>query len=453
MLIKSFTHLADHLYKVSKKLLLMVSLLVCQQAQAQITAIPDTNFELALIAFGYDTLPLNGSVPTANIDTITTLVVGGHNIYDLKGITDFVALEDLGCSYNYITTLDLSGNPYLEELDCNDNQITSIDLSNNTLLNKLYCQDNNQLTALDCSNNPLLTTINCNNCSIDSLELGIQQINALRCANNELVYLNIANSTGLGLLHCENNFLPSLDLSIHTFLHSLRVQNNLLTTLNLTGVALIDELFCQNNLLTALDISTCNNLLYVNCDSNQLSNLIVNYGLTDLICRYNQLITLDVSNSIDLGYLDCSNNVLTALYCPKIEFYTLYCDNNMISSLTVDGFQDFSCTNNLLSYLNVKTGYNTTAYGFNTTNNPNLNCIQVDDSTWSANNWLNIDAQHYFSDTCALPSTAIEQQQQEVNKQLLRIIDVLGRESTPKKNTPLFYRYDDGSVEKKLIVE
>jgi len=32
-------------------------------------------------------------------------------------------------------------------------------------------------------------------------------------------------------------------------------------------------------------------------------------------------------------------------------------------------------------------------------------------------------------------------------------VDVLGRETPYKKNTPLFYLYDDGTVEKKLIIE
>ncbi|MBC8464652.1 MAG: hypothetical protein H8D62_03140, partial [Bacteroidetes bacterium] len=37
-------------------------------------------------------------------------------------------------------------------------------------------------------------------------------------------------------------------------------------------------------------------------------------------------------------------------------------------------------------------------------------------------------------------------------KNLLRIVDVLGRESKPKPNVPLFYIYTDGTVEKKIVV-
>ena len=39
-----------------------------------------------------------------------------------------------------------------------------------------------------------------------------------------------------------------------------------------------------------------------------------------------------------------------------------------------------------------------------------------------------------------------------INKKLVKIIDVLGRETNPT-NTPLFYIYDDGTVEKKIIIE
>ena len=39
------------------------------------------------------------------------------------------------------------------------------------------------------------------------------------------------------------------------------------------------------------------------------------------------------------------------------------------------------------------------------------------------------------------------------NKQLIRITDMLGRNATPTTNATLFYVYDDGSVEKKMILK
>ena len=45
-------------------------------------------------------------------------------------------------------------------------------------------------------------------------------------------------------------------------------------------------------------------------------------------------------------------------------------------------------------------------------------------------------------------------EQRNNNRKLIKIVDILGRTSTEKQtNTPLFYIYDNGSVEKKIIIE
>jgi len=40
-----------------------------------------------------------------------------------------------------------------------------------------------------------------------------------------------------------------------------------------------------------------------------------------------------------------------------------------------------------------------------------------------------------------------------VNKKLIKVCDVLGREVNIDFNTTLFFIYDDGSVEKKMIIQ
>ena len=42
---------------------------------------------------------------------------------------------------------------------------------------------------------------------------------------------------------------------------------------------------------------------------------------------------------------------------------------------------------------------------------------------------------------------------QNTDRQLFKIVDILGRDAKGKKNQPLFYIYDDGKVEKKIILE
>jgi hypothetical protein len=40
-----------------------------------------------------------------------------------------------------------------------------------------------------------------------------------------------------------------------------------------------------------------------------------------------------------------------------------------------------------------------------------------------------------------------------VERKLLRIVDVLGRNAKKESNVPLFYFYNDGAVEKKFIID
>ena len=46
-----------------------------------------------------------------------------------------------------------------------------------------------------------------------------------------------------------------------------------------------------------------------------------------------------------------------------------------------------------------------------------------------------------------------EKNGQNDNKQLIKIVDLLGRESKDLKNQPLFYIYDNGTMDKKIIIE
>ena len=111
------------------------------------------------------------------------------------------------------------------------------------------------------------------------------------------------------------------------------------------------------------------------------------------------------------------------------------------------------CKNNNLTSLDVRNGNNTNFIEFECENNPNLTCINVDDSLWLTNIWTvangNIDSQHYFSTNCALPSQV---QEHSINKEILKVIDLLGRE-TKQTNIPLLYLYDDGTVEKRIVIE
>ena len=119
-------------------------------------------------------------------------------------------------------------------------------------------------------------------------------------------------------------------------------------------------MICNQNQLTSLDLSNNNALTLLICNQNQLTSLDLsnNNALTGLICNQNQLTSLDVSN----------NNALTGLICN---------DNQLIS-------------------LDVRNGNNIIIGTFDTTNNPNLTCIYVDDASYSTTNWTDIDPASTF---------------------------------------------------------
>ena len=197
-----------------------------------ITAIPDANFEQALIDYNLDS-EIDGQVLTANINGITSIDLGGLNISDLTGIEGFTALEYLRCEYNQLTRLDVSQNTALEYLECNNNGLTSLDVSSNANLITLIC-NSNELTELIVSSNTALEIL----ASYDNqlTELIVSSNTALEILasyDNQLTELIVSSNPALKILTCNSNNLTTLDLSSNTNLEILSVDNNQLETLDI----------------------------------------------------------------------------------------------------------------------------------------------------------------------------------------------------------------------------
>ena len=212
--------------------------------------------------------------------------------------------------------------------------------------------------------------------------------------------------------------LTHLDLSHNLNLKRVSIQNGALEILNINNCILLERLVINENNLTSLDLSD-------------------NINLNFLYCYDNPLICLDVSNNTKLEWIgagewdspittiDISNNdKLVRFYCPESP--------------------------NLRS-VNAQNGNNTNFDVFSVMNNPLLECVLVDDSVYSNNTsgWF-IDANTYFSNNCTV-FTIVEPPKED--KTIIKIFDILGRETNPVPNVLLFYLYKDGTVEKKLIIE
>ena len=56
----------------------------------------------------------------------------------------------------------------------------------------------------------------------------------------------------------------------------------------------------------------------------------------------------------------------------------------------------------------------------------------------------------YIGEDTLIPNNIMET---HFNKNLIKEVDLLGKTTTKRKNTPLLYIYDDGTVEKRIIIE
>ncbi|GLB50270.1 T9SS type A sorting domain-containing protein [Neptunitalea lumnitzerae] len=213
------------------QLLLIFAFFSLLHVKGQTTAIPDQGFEQWLIGLGIDSdATVNGQVLTSDISGITYLTLDLTNawfgyIYDLTGIEDFTALEELTINYFEISTIDLSSNLQLKKLNLQSNALTSLDVSANVLLEELYLENHddvapvNLLTELDLSNNPNLTILDIS---------------------------NMYTLTKIDLRNNHNDILNSLDVSFSVMPDS---QYDPTEVYNTICVAVDDEVLAQNNQL------------------------------------------------------------------------------------------------------------------------------------------------------------------------------------------------------------
>ncbi|MFS4483462.1 T9SS type B sorting domain-containing protein [Hyunsoonleella sp. 2307UL5-6] len=259
-------------------LLLFVISILNLHSYAQNTAIPDNNFEQALIDLGLDTGPLDNLVPTANINTITNLDVSQSNITDLTGIADFTALTMLDCSDNLLTTLNVSNNTSLTDLFCFNNLLTTLNVTPLSNLVRLWCHQN-QLINLDVSNNNQLISLRCesNNISILNITENLE-LRVIACNNNNIQQLNTSNNSNLERLLCGRNLLSNLDLRNNLNLTFLSFEENQIEQIDVSNNLLLNIIICFQNKLTTLDLSNNSNLTDVNCSNNALCLLNIKNG-------------------------------------------------------------------------------------------------------------------------------------------------------------------------------
>lgn len=103
------------------------------------------------------------------------------------------------CSYNDLTSLDLSQNIALLELDCSSNDLTLLDISQNVALWRLECSVNS-LTSLDVSNNAALQKLFCINNGMEYIDLSdLKELKVNEIYLAQRIILGEISDTGIQL--------------------------------------------------------------------------------------------------------------------------------------------------------------------------------------------------------------------------------------------------------------
>jgi hypothetical protein len=231
-------------------------------------------------------------------------------------------------------------------------------------------------------------------------------LTSLICASNQLSSVDISQNIALTFLNCGDNLLTSIDVSQNSALNFIVINQNLLTSINISQNQNLEGLICSYNSLSNLDVTQNSALLVLHCHENQLSSLDVseNTVLKDLSIGGNAITDIDLSNNANLVFFLCAFNPLTHIdVSQNSSLARIKCSNTSLTTLDVSqnsALTKFECDNTTLNCLNVKNGNNSDFFVFSALNNPDLTCIQVDNSLYSSSNWTNRDAGVIFSTNC-----------------------------------------------------
>lgn len=203
----------------------------------------------------------------------------------------------------------------------------------------------------------------------------------------------IEHFTNLNALSCYGGDVSSLDLSQNSKLEFITLSNTKIDSIDFTNNTMLMSVYAIYN----------DSLAYVNVSKNKV--------LSFLNLRFNSIDALDVSGCTSLTYLDCGANNMTSL--------------------------------------DVRNGNNYYISTFSSEAN-DLECISVDNESWSYDNWQTIDMWASFSSNCTVGINDVDIEQ---DREVKAIYDISGRqvyEMNP--NTLYIIKYTDGHTEKQMNV-
>ena len=185
----------------------------------------------------------------------------------------------------------------------------------------------------------LITAIECEDLGLTSLEgvRNLTNLQTLHCSYNAIETLDVSGMTSLTELLCDHNLITDLNVSGCTSLNNIECNSNAIGELNLADCRnTLTTITCNENKLARLDLTNFDKLFHLNCDDNQLTELLVDgcTALTSVDCASNQLTTLDFRQTPLIGEVYCSNNQLTSVLFPENSMMgTFECGGNQLTTI------------------------------------------------------------------------------------------------------------------------
>lgn len=341
---------------VNKISLLAFMLLMMGMASAQNVTFNDTNLKNALLAHDpvIDTGG-DGEISYTEAEAFNGFLnLYNKSISDATGLEAFTNLTKLNIAFNSLTALDVSANTKLTYLYPYSNPLGTIDLSNNVLLDTLVLFSS-QLTSIDVSNNTNL------------LYLDVR--------NNNLTSLDVTNNTALKQLSFETNNISTFTISagLKSTLEGIGVGGNpIVSSFDFTDYASLKRLSIPSSGLTSLDVSSQTQLEWL---------LVMDNPITSLDLSQNTALTILYIGGTYITDIDLSQN-------PNLTSFNLSTPVSYLESK--------------IKTVNLANGNNDKIESFYLSNNPDLQCIVVDNP---ANPFPNIVNSNYdgftnFAEIC-----------------------------------------------------
>lgn len=266
---------------------LVLALFFFNGLSAQIINFPDANFKAKLLLAddvnvliakdefdNYIKIDSNkdNEIDVIEASMVASLYVDSATISSVEGISNFTNLTEFGCSFNSISTLDLTSLLKLKKLYCSYNQLTSLDINHLINLQEVIL-NNNQVTTLNVDKLSHLEILFFFDNKVKTLDISkLENLIGVECSNNKLSEINTGSLKKLNFFYCNNNQLKTVDFSASSTLNSFTCNNN----------PELNSVFIKNGSKEEyLQLSGNPNLKYICADDSQILEI------KEIVTQYN----------------------------------------------------------------------------------------------------------------------------------------------------------------------